>query len=107
MTIQAENNPIPESPNKPGLTDLPQWGLILVAGTDAEAFLQNQLTNSIQGLSPTTPCNIAEGKQGVRLVGTTSGSKRYIAGMGSKSVFEISICRRFKLCFCFFHRFKF
>ena len=79
MTIQAENNPIPESSNNPGLTDLPQWGLILVAGADAEAFLQNQLTNSIQGLSPTTPYNIADGKQGVRLVGYCNAKGRLLA----------------------------
>jgi folate-binding protein YgfZ len=79
MTIYPQNNPTQDSTSLSSLTSLPQWGLILVSGADAESFLQNQLTNSVVGLSPTPPCNIAYGNQGVRLVGYCNVKGRLLA----------------------------
>ncbi len=79
MTIHTQNNLTKDSTSFPGLTSLPQWGLILVSGDDAESFLQNQLTNSVIGLSPTPASNIALGHQGVRLVGYCNAKGRLLA----------------------------
>jgi len=79
MTIHSQNNPTQEGASLPGLTSLPQWGLILVAGEDAESFLQNQLTNSVKGLSPTSVSNIAYGNQAARLVGYCNAKGRLLA----------------------------
>ncbi|HAT39926.1 YgfZ/GcvT domain-containing protein [Polynucleobacter necessarius] len=58
---------------------LTQWGLILVEGPDAARFLQNQLTNSILGLSRTLPGQIAHGFSAARLVGYCSHKGRLLA----------------------------
>ena len=79
MTIYSQNTPTQDSTSFSGLTSLPQWGLILVSGDDAESFLQNQLTNSVLGLSPTHPPHIAEGSQGVKLVGYCNAKGRLLA----------------------------
>ena len=79
MKIYPQNNPTQDSASQSSLTSLPQWGMILVSGADAESFLQNQLTNSVVGLSPTPPCNIAYGNQGVRLVGYCNVKGRLLA----------------------------
>ena len=59
--------------------NLPQWGLILVEGSDAASFLQNQLTNSVLGLSRTLPGQMAQNFSGVRLVGYCSPKGRLLA----------------------------
>ncbi|MBU3617450.1 folate-binding protein YgfZ [Polynucleobacter sp. JS-Polo-80-F4] len=59
--------------------DLPQWGLILVEGPDAASFLQNQLTNSVLGLNRVLPGSIAQGSNGVRLVGYCNPKGRLLA----------------------------
>ena len=79
MTIYPQNNPTQDSASLSSVTPLPQWGLILVSGADAESFLQNQLTNSVVGLSLTPPSNIAYGNQGVRLVGYCNVKGRLLA----------------------------
>ena len=79
MTIYSQNNPTQDSTSFSGLTSLPQWGLILVSGADAESFLQNQLTNSVLGLPPTLPSHIAHGDKSVRLVGYCNVKGRLIA----------------------------
>jgi len=79
MTNYPQNNPTQDSTSFTGLTSLPQWGLILVSGEDAESFLQNQLTNSVAGLSPTLPSAIAYGDQSVRLVGYCNAKGRLLA----------------------------
>ena len=58
---------------------LSQWGLILVEGPDAASFLQNQLTNSVLGLNPTLPRQMAQNFSGVRLVGYCSPKGRLLA----------------------------
>jgi tRNA-modifying protein YgfZ len=59
--------------------DLTDWGLIIVEGEDAASFLQNQLTNSVLGLTAVAPPGIASGADGVRLVGYCSPKGRLIA----------------------------
>ena len=59
--------------------DLADWGLIIVEGEDAASFLQNQLTNSVLGLTATTSPAIASGPDAVRLVGYCSPKGRLIA----------------------------
>ena len=58
---------------------LPQWGLILVEGSDAASFLQNQLTNSVLGLKRTLPGQIAQGFSSSRLIGYCSPKGRLLA----------------------------
>lgn len=58
---------------------LPDWGLIIVEGEDAASFLQNQLTNSVMGLTAVAPPTIASGPDEVRLVGYCSPKGRLIA----------------------------
>jgi tRNA-modifying protein YgfZ len=59
--------------------DLADWGLIIVEGEDAASFLQNQLTNSVLGLTAVAPPEIASGPDAVRLVGYCSPKGRLIA----------------------------
>ena len=59
--------------------DLADWGLIIVEGEDAASFLQNQLTNSVLGLTAVAPSAIASGSDTVRLVGYCSPKGRLIA----------------------------
>jgi folate-binding protein YgfZ len=59
--------------------DLADWGLIIVEGEDAASFLQNQLTNSVLGLTAVTSPAIASGLDAVRLVGYCSPKGRLIA----------------------------
>ena len=59
--------------------NLADWGLIIVEGDDAAGFLQNQLTNSVMGLSPVLSPGIASGPEAVRLVGYCSPKGRLIA----------------------------
>jgi folate-binding protein YgfZ len=59
--------------------DLADWGLIIVEGEDAASFLQNQLTNSVLGLTAVAPSAIASGSDAVRLVGYCSPKGRLIA----------------------------
>ncbi len=59
--------------------DLADWGLIIVEGDDAASFLQNQLTNSVLGLTAVASPAIASGPNAVRLVGYCSPKGRLIA----------------------------
>ena len=59
--------------------DLADWGLIIVEGDDAASFLQNQLTNSVLGLTAVPSPAIASGPDAVRLVGYCSPKGRLIA----------------------------
>ena len=59
--------------------NLADWGLIIVEGEDAASFLQNQLTNSVMGLTPVASPAIASGSDAVRLVGYCSPKGRLIA----------------------------
>jgi tRNA-modifying protein YgfZ len=59
--------------------DLADWGLIIVEGDDAAIFLQNQLTNSVLGLTAVASPAIASGPDAVRLVGYCSPKGRLIA----------------------------
>ena len=59
--------------------DLADWGLIIVEGDDAASFLQNQLTNSVLGLTAVASPAIASGPYAVRLVGYCSPKGRLIA----------------------------
>jgi tRNA-modifying protein YgfZ len=59
--------------------NLADWGLIIVEGDDAASFLQNQLTNSVLGLTAVASPAIASGPDAVRLVGYCSPKGRLIA----------------------------
>lgn len=59
--------------------DLVDWGLIIVEGDDAASFLQNQLTNSVLGLTAVASPTIASGPDAVRLIGYCSPKGRLIA----------------------------
>ena len=59
--------------------NLADWSLIIVEGEDAASFLQNQLTNSVLGLTPVAPPAIASGPDAARLVGYCSPKGRLIA----------------------------
>ncbi|QWD69229.1 folate-binding protein YgfZ [Polynucleobacter sp. VK25] len=59
--------------------NLPDWGLIVVEGSDAASFLQNQLTNSVLGLSRTLPGQMAQDFTGTRLAGYCSPKGRLLA----------------------------
>ena len=59
--------------------ELLEWGLIVVEGSDAASFLQNQLTNSVLGLERTLPGRIAQEYSGTRLVGYCSPKGRLLA----------------------------
>lgn len=62
-----------------GHTLLPSWGLIFVEGPDASHFLQNQLTNSVLGLSRTYSPQVAKLNSSVKLVGYCSPKGRLLA----------------------------
>ena len=59
--------------------DLADWGLIIVEGEDAASFLQNQLTNSVLGLTAVASPAVASGSDAVRLIGYCSPKGRLIA----------------------------
>ena len=71
MNILPQNTPIQAS--------LPQWGLIFVEGIDAASFLQNQLSNSVLGLSRTLTPQFAQSHDSVRLVGYCNAKGRLLA----------------------------
>ena len=56
-----------------------QWGLIMVEGSDAANFLQNQVTNSVLGLSRILPGHIAPSFSASRLIGYCSPKGRLLA----------------------------
>ena len=58
---------------------LPDWGLILIEGQDASAFLQGQLTNSVLGLTITPSGAIAQSNSWVRFTGYCSAKGRLLA----------------------------
>lgn len=74
---QIQQNWLENSPSLP--CKLTQWGLIVVEGSDAASFLQNQLTNSVLGLNRTLPGSIAQGYSGCRLVGYCNPKGRLLA----------------------------
>lgn len=76
-STQIQQNWLENSPSLP--FNLTQWGLIVVEGSDAASFLQNQLTNSVLGLNRTLPGSIAQGYPGSRLVGYCSPKGRLLA----------------------------
>jgi len=79
MTISSQNNPTYSTNTLSGMTPLPQWGLILIEGEDAASFLQNQLTNTVIGLQPTAPNQIAMSNDSVRFVGYCNPKGRLMA----------------------------
>ena len=76
-SAQIQQNWLENSPSQP--CNLTQWGLIVVEGSDAASFLQNQLTNSVLGLNRTLPGSIAQGYSGSRLVGYCNPKGRLLA----------------------------
>ncbi len=76
-SAQIQQNWLENSPSLP--FNLTQWGLIVVEGSDAASFLQNQLTNSVLGLTRTLPGSIAQGYSGSRLVGYCNPKGRLLA----------------------------
>ncbi|QWD67221.1 folate-binding protein YgfZ [Polynucleobacter sp. MWH-Aus1W21] len=76
-STQIQQNWLENSPSLP--CSLTQWGLIVVEGSDAASFLQNQLTNSVLGLNRTLPGSIAQGYSGSRLVGYCNPKGRLLA----------------------------
>ena len=70
---------INHSQNTPIQVSLPQWGLIFVEGADAASFLQNQLSNSVLGLSRTLAPQIAQSHDSVRLIGYCNPKGRLLA----------------------------
>ena len=76
-SAQIQQNWLEKSPSLP--FNLTQWGLIVVEGSDAASFLQNQLTNSVLGLNRTLPGSIAQGHSGTRLVGYCNPKGRLLA----------------------------
>lgn len=76
-SIQIPQNWLETSPSLP--CNLTQWGLILIEGSEAAGFLQNQLTNSVLELSRTLPGSIAQGYSGRRLVGYCNPKGRLFA----------------------------
>ncbi len=65
--------------NPPTICRLPDWGLILVEGSDASSFLQGQLTNSVLGLTTTPTGAIAHGSSAARLTGYCTAKGRLLA----------------------------
>uniref|UniRef100_B1XUQ3 Glycine cleavage T protein (Aminomethyl transferase) n=1 Tax=Polynucleobacter necessarius subsp. necessarius (strain STIR1) TaxID=452638 RepID=B1XUQ3_POLNS len=59
--------------------NLAEWGLIIIEGPDAASFLQNQLTNSVLGLTLTQLGSVAQGFSSTRLVGYCSPKGRLLA----------------------------
>jgi folate-binding protein YgfZ len=70
---------INHSQNTPIQASLPQWGLIFVEGADAASFLQNQLSNSVLGLSRTLAPQFAQSHDSVRLIGYCNAKGRLLA----------------------------
>ena len=79
MTADSQKSFLPENPPNLGYCSLPNWGLIFIEGPDAASFLQNQLTNSVLGLTPTPSSKIAQSSSSVRLVGYCSPKGRLLA----------------------------
>jgi len=79
MTSHPQNTPIFANSAPFEATRLPQWGLIIVEGPDAASFLQNQLSNSVLGLTPTPLSSIAKTHAAVRLVGYCNPKGRLLA----------------------------
>ena len=79
MTTNRQNASLPQNPPHFGYCSLPNWGIIFVEGPDAASFLQNQLTNSVLGLTPTLPSKVAQSSSSVRLVGYCSPKGRLLA----------------------------
>ncbi|BEI40987.1 folate-binding protein YgfZ [Polynucleobacter sp. HIN9] len=65
--------------NSLAICRLPDWGLILVEGSDASSFLQGQLTNSVLGLTTTPTGAIAHGSSAARLTGYCTAKGRLLA----------------------------
>ncbi|MEN9944532.1 MAG: hypothetical protein RLY18_490 [Pseudomonadota bacterium] len=65
--------------NPPKICRLPDWGVILVEGSDASSFLQGQLTNSVLGLTTTPSGEIASGNLAARLTGYCTAKGRLLA----------------------------
>ena len=61
------------------VTELSDWGLLLIEGPDAGSFLQGQLTNSILGMTRIPPAALARGYSGVRLSGYCTAKGRLLA----------------------------
>jgi folate-binding protein YgfZ len=59
--------------------NLAEWGLIFIEGPDATSFLQNQLTNSVLGLTRTPMGLVAQDFFGARLIGYCSPKGRLLA----------------------------
>jgi folate-binding protein YgfZ len=79
MTIPPKNNPTLSKIGLSGLASLSEWGLILIEGPDAKSFLQNQLTNTVMGLEPTSSPQLAQTPSAVRLVGYCNSKGRLLA----------------------------
>jgi len=60
------------------VSELSDWGLLFVEGSDAGSFLQGQLTNSILGMTRTPPAAIARSYSGVRLSGYCTAKGRLL-----------------------------
>jgi folate-binding protein YgfZ len=78
MTQTNENSQLMVQSPSSGFASLTQWGLIFVEGPDAASFLQNQLTNSVQGLNRIVLPEIASNGS-VKLVGYCSPKGRMLA----------------------------
>jgi len=61
------------------VSELSDWGLLFVEGSDAGSFLQGQLTNSILGMTRTPPAAIARSYSDVRLSGYCTAKGRLLA----------------------------
>ena len=79
MTITLENPLASSNASHSGSANLPEWGLIFVEGPDAATLLQNQLSNSVLGLSRIKSGEIAQGHDAVRLVGYCNPKGRLLA----------------------------
>ena len=79
MTNESQNALLQGNPPEFGYCDLPEWGLIFVEGPDAASFLQNQLTNSVLGMSRTISPEIARTPSSRRLAGYCSPKGRLLA----------------------------
>ena len=65
--------------NSLAICRLPDWGLILVEGSDASSFLQGQFTNSVLGLTANPSGVIAQGSSAARLTGYCTAKGRLLA----------------------------
>ena len=78
MTTNSQKALLQENLPDLGYCSLPNWGLIFIEGPDAASFLQNQLTNSVLGLTPTPSSKVAQSPS-VRLVGYCNPKGRLLA----------------------------